>query len=429
MNVKAFFANSQNAARVLHAAAVWPVCAGLICMMVNDVMAQQSRASSNPVVYKVVDENGRVTYTNTPTKGATIVELQPLTVVPGLPAATMAAARGAPATPAASATAAPTPAAPTAPATPATPAEVPTLAAPKILPLPSPPIAVAQAPAQTTTPKLATTVVSSPSGNIAIPPGFSLIQPSAQARATQAASAAAVVQTSPNSYKNVREDLPTPRAARDVAPAINDAPATSAAAATGTSPQIRFSALPESAASPTTPAPTVAPSAPPVAAPKPAVPVAIVSTTPNAALTSTALKSTSQSSARLSPPPVVSNADPSTSAATVAAQRRDDVRRRILEGEIEAEQQLLADAQDALNAEQAKSTEVRTLRTALAAQTPENAQSKDMLDAKTTVTRHFQRVRDLQDQIAMHQQNIADMQKQMLSGRKVVSAAGITAAR
>lgn len=43
-------------------------------------------APSGAAIYKMVDANGRVTYTNSPTKGANKVELDPITVIPATPA-------------------------------------------------------------------------------------------------------------------------------------------------------------------------------------------------------------------------------------------------------------------------------------------------------------------------------------------------------
>jgi len=43
-------------------------------------------AFAQSTIYKHVDENGRVTYTNRPMKGAVAMELDPITQVPGLPA-------------------------------------------------------------------------------------------------------------------------------------------------------------------------------------------------------------------------------------------------------------------------------------------------------------------------------------------------------
>jgi Domain of unknown function (DUF4124) len=48
--------------------------------------AQAITAPSAPTIYKLVDANGRVTYTNSPTKGAAKVELDPITVIPSTPA-------------------------------------------------------------------------------------------------------------------------------------------------------------------------------------------------------------------------------------------------------------------------------------------------------------------------------------------------------
>jgi hypothetical protein len=42
-------------------------------------------------IYKHVDESGRVTYSNKPMKGATVLELEPLTTLPGAPAPAAAA--------------------------------------------------------------------------------------------------------------------------------------------------------------------------------------------------------------------------------------------------------------------------------------------------------------------------------------------------
>ena len=56
----------------------------------------QSQATSATTIYKHVDESGRITYTNRPMKGAVAMELDPISVVPGLPpaAVTRAAVMG-----------------------------------------------------------------------------------------------------------------------------------------------------------------------------------------------------------------------------------------------------------------------------------------------------------------------------------------------
>jgi hypothetical protein len=49
-------------------------------------VAATANAFAETTIYKHVDESGRVTYSNRPMKGATVMELEPITLVPGLPA-------------------------------------------------------------------------------------------------------------------------------------------------------------------------------------------------------------------------------------------------------------------------------------------------------------------------------------------------------
>lgn len=99
-------------------------------------------------------------------------------------------------------------------------------------------------------------------------------------------------------------------------------------------------------------------------------------------------------------------------AATMAQQRREDVRRRILEGEIEAEEQLLQEAGNALAAEQSRSGPIRAFHASLANQSSPSDTTKE---SKALIARHFERVRDLQDQVEMHKQNLAELRDQLLS--------------
>ena len=46
-------------------------------------------ALAQSTIYKHVDENGRVTYTNKPMKGAAVVDLEPLTTIPAIPTGTL----------------------------------------------------------------------------------------------------------------------------------------------------------------------------------------------------------------------------------------------------------------------------------------------------------------------------------------------------
>src|SRR4051812_36951429 len=56
---------------------VWT--AGIVLLGTTAVQAQTT-------IYKHVDESGRITYTNKPMKGATVMELDPIMVIPGTPA-------------------------------------------------------------------------------------------------------------------------------------------------------------------------------------------------------------------------------------------------------------------------------------------------------------------------------------------------------
>jgi hypothetical protein len=58
-------------------------------------VAASATAWAQSTIYKHVDESGRVTYSNKPMKGATVLELDPLTTIPAtpLPVATLQPAR------------------------------------------------------------------------------------------------------------------------------------------------------------------------------------------------------------------------------------------------------------------------------------------------------------------------------------------------
>jgi hypothetical protein len=59
------------------------------------IAATSSPVLAQPTIYKHVDESGRVTYSNKPMKGATVMELDPVVTVPGLPQAVVAEKIGA----------------------------------------------------------------------------------------------------------------------------------------------------------------------------------------------------------------------------------------------------------------------------------------------------------------------------------------------
>ena len=61
---------------------VWVASIALVALASAPAFAQST-------IYKHVDENGRVTYTNKPMKGAAVVELEPLTTIPATPTGTL----------------------------------------------------------------------------------------------------------------------------------------------------------------------------------------------------------------------------------------------------------------------------------------------------------------------------------------------------
>ena len=56
-------------------------------------VAATTSTFAQTTIYKQVDESGRVTYSNKPMKGATVMELEPITLIPGLPSSAVAHTR------------------------------------------------------------------------------------------------------------------------------------------------------------------------------------------------------------------------------------------------------------------------------------------------------------------------------------------------
>src|SRR6059058_5996688 len=61
-------------------------CAMKIAWIAGLVLAAAASAHAQSTIYKHVDDSGRVTYSNKPMKGATVVELEPLTTIATPPA-------------------------------------------------------------------------------------------------------------------------------------------------------------------------------------------------------------------------------------------------------------------------------------------------------------------------------------------------------
>jgi hypothetical protein len=56
-------------------------------------LVASTAAYAQSTIYKHVDENGRITYTNRPMKGAVAMDLEPLTTIPATPAGSLVPAR------------------------------------------------------------------------------------------------------------------------------------------------------------------------------------------------------------------------------------------------------------------------------------------------------------------------------------------------
>jgi hypothetical protein len=56
-----------------------------VVLMASLVVAATTTAWAQSTIYKHVDESGRITYTNKPMKGATVLELDPITIIPAAP--------------------------------------------------------------------------------------------------------------------------------------------------------------------------------------------------------------------------------------------------------------------------------------------------------------------------------------------------------
>ena len=98
-------------------------------------------------------------------------------------------------------------------------------------------------------------------------------------------------------------------------------------------------------------------------------------------------------------------------------QRRSDIRRRILEGEIQLEEESLATARATLVEEQGRSSDIRTMRSGYAETASTVTAQKPLISAvvRAAIERHFERVRNLQDEVAKHESNIAALREEMVS--------------
>jgi hypothetical protein len=90
--------------------------------------------------------------------------------------------------------------------------------------------------------------------------------------------------------------------------------------------------------------------------------------------------------------------------------RRDDGRRKILESELEREEQSLADARKILLGEQQNPQLIAAVRTAQAAQEPTAAEQAEF---RKNIDRASGRIRGLQATVAEHEKNVEALKKEL----------------
>ena len=156
-----------------------------------------------------------------------------------------------------------------------------------------------------------------------------------------------------------------------------------------------------------------------------AIPVAKVTSIPSPSFTNQASTSTFSAAtlAPISAAPVAQPAPTRLAALDTGDkiqeqnQRRADIRRRILEGEIQLEEKSLAVARAALVAEQGRSGDIRTMRSGHAETATAVTAQKPLISpvVRAAIERHFERIRNLQDEVTTHESNIAALREEMVS--------------
>ncbi len=96
-------------------------------------------------------------------------------------------------------------------------------------------------------------------------------------------------------------------------------------------------------------------------------------------------------------------------------QRQAEIRKRLLEGELQTEEQLLVSAKSRLDEEQKLSGSIRAMRASFAATSETVTAQKPLISPETRaeIERHFERVRNLQDQVAMHENHLQTLRGQL----------------
>ena len=117
------------------------------------------------------------------------------------------------------------------------------------------------------------------------------------------------------------------------------------------------------------------------------------------------------------PPTIIAALDTGDKVQDRTQQRRTEVRRRILLGEIQAEEKSLEAARAALAEEQRRSAEMRSMRASFAATAVAATPTKPPIspEIRAEIERHFERVRNLQDEVTMHEGSIATLREEMVA--------------
>jgi len=331
-------------------------------------------APSGAAIYKMVDASGRVTYTNSPTKGANKVELDPITVIPATPAGMLGdgqsvrqnTAKGATQSATQGAAQNASQASPSAPF-----AGVAQFAtSPLLIPVGvAPTIARPEEPSPM--PVVVKTLPAQPVARLVVP-----------ANVLSAAAAAPDIRFSP------------PPPAKPVATAVVTAiPANTASTSATKLPVVKLVPTIVAAAKVEVAANVAALPATPL--------VAFAPTAPTFAATPAAAATINTSAINGLPVPQLR---PSASPARVISTNQA--------ARINQQEQLLATARAQLVEEQRASESFRALRARLPAVIDQTNPAKAAIqnDIKTQVEQHFERIRNLQDQISQYEHNQAALQ-------------------
>ncbi|MEO8103385.1 MAG: DUF4124 domain-containing protein [Betaproteobacteria bacterium] len=96
-------------------------------------------------------------------------------------------------------------------------------------------------------------------------------------------------------------------------------------------------------------------------------------------------------------------------------QRQAETRKRLLEGDLQTEEQLLGAVRSKLEEEQKNSGSIRAMRASFSATVEGVTAQKPLISPETRaeIERHFERVRNLQDQVAMHENHLQTLREQL----------------